>query len=141
MIKPTIADAGVIAAGLSAADQWHEWTIEQMRHLAPPFLTCEAVLTEAAFLMRHSSGGALDVVRMVENGLLETAFNLDTSEAANIAALMDKYADVPMSFADACLVRMSEQNDSAQVFTVDSDFRIYRKHGKKAIPLIIPPPK
>lgn len=51
---------------------------------------------------------------------------------------MRRYADVPMSLADACLVRMSELSDDASVLTLDSDFRIYRRLGRQAIPLLTP---
>jgi len=55
-----------------------------------------------------------------------------------IIALMEKYADIPMSFADASLVRMSEIHGKARVMTCDSDFSIYRKNGRQSIPLIAP---
>ncbi|HNG34544.1 MAG TPA: pilus assembly protein, partial [Blastocatellia bacterium] len=55
-----------------------------------------------------------------------------------VSKLLEKYADVPMSFADACLVRMSELYPDSAVFTLDSDFKIYRRNGRQAIPLIFP---
>lgn len=55
-----------------------------------------------------------------------------------VLALMEKYADVPMSFADACLVRMTEVSSEPMLLTTDSDFRIYRRHGRKAIPHVMP---
>ena len=51
---------------------------------------------------------------------------------------MRKYADVPMSLADACLVRMAELNAHSSVLTLDRDFRVYRKHGRQVIPLAMP---
>lgn len=53
---------------------------------------------------------------------------------------MKKYADTPMSFADACLVRMAELDDDAVVVTLDSDFTVYRKNGDQPIPLVTPQP-
>ena len=50
--------------------------------------------------------------------------------------LLRRYVDTPMSFADACLVRMTELHDDPVVFTTDSDFQIYRRNGRQAIPLI-----
>jgi predicted nucleic acid-binding protein len=61
-----------------------------------------------------------------------------SAEVKAVKALMKKYSNVPMSLADACLVRMSEQIENAVIFTTDSDFHIYRKNGKKKIDLIIP---
>ena len=51
---------------------------------------------------------------------------------------MKKYVDVPMSFADACLVRMSEVFSDPMILTTDSDFRVYRRHGRQVIPCAIP---
>ncbi len=137
MINTVIADTGVLVAFLSKNDQWREWTLEQMQSLPAPYLTCEAVIVEACFLMQNSHNGKEDVLSLVEAGILKIDFSL-SNEISEIKSLITKYKNVPMDFADACLVRMSELQDNSIVFTVDSDFRIYRKNGKKEIPLIIP---
>ncbi len=137
MIKQLIADTGVIVAFLDKRDFWNEWTNEQMRHLPIPFLTCEAVIVEACFLVAHLHNGKENVFKLVSSGVLQIEFSLQ-SEIESIETLMKKYKDVPMDFADACLVRMSELIENSVVLTVDSDFRIYRKNGKNEIPLIIP---
>lgn len=134
---PTIADTGVIVGLIYQKDQWHEWTVEQSKNLAPPFFTCEAVITEACFLLHNVSDGEQKVLGMVADGYLQIDFSL-TDEVAVIKSLMKKYENVPMSFADACLVRMSELIENSIVFTIDSDFLIYRKDKKKEIPLIFP---
>ena len=137
MIKPSIADTGVIVAFLDKRDSWNVWTIEQMRRLPIPFLTCEAVIVEACFLMAHLPNGKENVLKLVSSGVLQIDFSLQT-EIEAVEKLIKKYADVPMDFADACLVRMSEQVENSIVFTTDSDFHIYRKNGKQKIDLIIP---
>lgn len=55
-----------------------------------------------------------------------------------VAAFMQKYASVPMSFADACLVRMSETMADPLILTTDSDFRVYRRHSRQMIPVLCP---
>ena len=55
-----------------------------------------------------------------------------------VLALMQKYADVPMSLADACLVRMTETHSDPVVLTTDSDFRIYRRHSRQVVPCVMP---
>lgn len=134
---PTIADTSVIVGLIYQKDQWHEWTCSQSKSLLPPFLTCEAVICEACFLLQNVSGGEQKILGMVADGYLQIDFSL-TNEAASIKSLMKKYENVPMSFADACLVRMSELIENSSVFTIDSDFLIYRKDKKKEIPLIFP---
>ena len=137
MINRIIADTGIIVAFLSQRDQWRAWTTEQMRHAPAPYLTCEAVIAEACYILRSTPGGKSDVLSMVEAGILKVEFSL-AAESAAIAALIKKYNNVSMSFADACLVRMSEIIEDSVVFTVDSDFLVYRKSGRKRIPLIYP---
>ena len=87
--------------------------------------------------MRSKQGGKDDVLKMLTSGVLQIDFSL-ADEVSAVKTLMKKYADVPMSLADACLVRMSEIIDGSAVFTLDGDFHIYRKNGKSKISLIIP---
>jgi len=135
--QPVIADAGVIVGLIYERDQWNEWTRAQAVNLPVPYLTCEAVITEACYLLQNVSDGEEKVLQMIELGVLQVSFSL-SAEVKAVKALMKKYSNVPMSLADACLVRMSELVDNSVVFTTDSDFHIYRKNGKKKIDLIIP---
>ena len=135
--SPVIADTGVIVGLIYEKDQWHEWAFEQSKHLLPPFYICESVITEACFLLHHLPDGEQKVLGMLAAGHLQIDFSL-SAEAESIKNLMKKYADVPMSLTDACLIRMSELIENSIVFTIDSDFLIYRKDGKKKIPLIYP---
>lgn len=76
-------------------------------------------------------------MRLVERGFIKSSFSLD-NEAEDVRRLMARYASVPMSFADACLVRMSEVHESAILLTFDTDFTVYRRHGRGEIPLLMP---
>ncbi len=137
MIRSTIADTGVLVGLIDKDDQWHSWVAEQAKDLGTPWLTCEAVIAEACHLLRHVHDGPKNVLELVELGVLAIDFSL-SKEISDVSRLVNKYTDVPMDFADACLVRISELVENSFVFTVDSDFRIYRKNLKKEIPLIIP---
>lgn len=137
MIKATIADTSVIVALLYEKDEWHEWTKKEAGNLPPPFLTCEAVITEASHLLYGKPQAQKNLLAFLEEGFIEIPFSL-SAEAAKVQTLMQKYADVPMDLADACLVRMSELIKNAVVFTLDGDFLIYRKNGRQEIPTIIP---
>ena len=66
------------------------------------------------------------------------AFDL-AEELGNILKLMEKYEEVPMSLADACLVRMSEKLADPVILTTDADFRVYRRHGRQIVPCLTPP--
>ena len=100
-------------------------------------LTCEPVLTEAAFLLKREGREADPLFELLERGVIRIALNLQ-EEGADLRALMHRYRNRPMSLADACLVRLSELHTNAEVFTLDSDFRIYRRHGNKVIPVLMP---
>ena len=100
-------------------------------------LTCEPALGEAAFIVKRLGGDSSAVPALVEKGVLRIAFSVQ-DQAAYLAALMRRYAQVPMSLTDACLVRMTELLDDAVLVTFDSDFRIYRRHTRKVIPLLAP---
>jgi len=135
--KSIIIDTGVLVALLDKREQFHQWTTEQAQNLNPPFFTCEAVISETCFLLRSFHKGIDAVLSMIEDEILQIDFSL-SSEISVIKSSMNKYENVPMSLADSCLVRMSELIDNSVVFTIDSDFLIYRKHGKRVIPLIFP---
>ncbi len=137
MINRIIADTGAIVAALDRGETNHEWALENFRTLSKPFLTCEAVINEVCYLMRSSRNGERDALYLLSAGALTIDFAL-AEEVENIISLMKKYESVPMSLADGCLVRMSEMIPDSSVFTLDSDFLVYRKNRNGRIPLIIP---
>ncbi len=110
---------------------------ERFAELPAPFVTCEPVLAETFFLLSRQSGGARHFFELLASGLLEVNFAV-MGEHLALSRLVAKYKDLPMSLADACLVRMAEQRADAMVFTLDSHFRTYRKNGRQAIPVIMP---
>lgn len=99
--------------------------------------SCEAVVSEAWYLLRNSRKGQAALLDLLERGLLSIDFALG-SELVPVRRLVDRYRDRPMSLADACLVRMAELYDEASILTLDSDFSVYRKNGRQVITLIAP---
>ncbi|MDQ3129428.1 MAG: pilus assembly protein [Acidobacteriota bacterium] len=132
-----IADAATIVALIDKRDGFHQWTAAQAANLPLPFLTCEAVISECCYLLHHIYQGEQTVLAYLKKGILQIDFSL-SNEIEAVQTLMRKYETVPMSLANACLVRMSELMDNSVVFTLDGDFHIYRKNGKKKIDLIVP---
>lgn len=133
----TLLDAGPLVAYLSDRDKWHSWAVNQFSQLRPPLISCESVLSEACFLVRRKGGEPADVLRLLQRQAFVIAFDLETEPIA-VETLMRRYSDAPMSLADACLVRLSELHSDCRVFTLDSDFRRYRRHGRQVIPLLSP---
>jgi hypothetical protein len=95
------------------------------------------VLSEAVFLLRSFPEGVDAVMALVEQGLVEVPFRLG-AEASLVRRLMARYSSVPMSLADACLVRMAELHPDAPVATVDGGFRTYRRSGRRVINTLMP---
>ncbi len=137
MKHKVLVDTGPLVALLNARDCRHAWCKDRMAVIRPPLLTCEAVLSETAFLVRRVEGGSDLLLEFAAKGLIQVAFQVEP-EINAIRRLMRRYANVPMSLADACLVRMAEQIPQSEVLTFDSDFCVYRKHGRQVIPLIMP---
>ncbi|QXD15868.1 hypothetical protein GQ464_002660 [Rhodocaloribacter litoris] len=132
-----LADTGPIVAYLREKDAFFGWAYEQFSTLPLPFLTCEAVLTEAAYVLYRSGGYPEAVMELVSAGALRVGFHME-KEADALKNLLQRYRDIPMDLADACMVRMSELYPDSALLTVDSDFLIYRKHERDVIPLITP---
>jgi len=136
-MKRTLLDAGPLVAYLSARDQHHDWSVRQLVALRPPLITCEPVLAEACFLLQRNGGRPADVLKLIQRGIFQVEFDIET-EAAPLETLMGRYADTPMTLADACLVRLSELYADCRLFTIDSDFDRYRRNGRQIIPLLAP---
>jgi len=136
-MKHAIVDTGSIVALLNARDEYHDWARDAFGEIEPPLLTCEAVIAEACFVLRGIRGGQDAVMELLERGIVRPQFSL-ARELTSVRKLMQRYASVPMSVADASLVRMSEIDTRTTVVTLDSDFRVYRRNGRQVVPLISP---
>ena len=134
---PGLLDTGPLVSFLASGLRHHAWACEQWKLLRPPLLTCEPVLTEAAFLLKREGREADAIFALLERGAIRVALNIQ-DEQADLRALMNRYRNKPMSLADACLVRLAELHAGAEVLTLDSDFRVYRRHGNKVIPVAMP---
>lgn len=137
MQKGIIIDTGVLVAFLMSRDKFHDWAVNSLTNIEYPLLTCEAVLTEVCFLLQRVHSGRDKALELVRQGYIDISFCLD-QEIEAVEMLMQRYESVPMSLADACLVRMSEIYTNSAILTLDSDFIIYRKHRNQIIPLIMP---
>lgn len=135
MATSVIVDAGFLVALLSRRDSHHKWAVLIASDNPPPWFTCEAVLSEAFHLLGQR--GAPVLIAMLSREALSASFSLDGNMEA-VIAFLQKYSSVPMSLADACLVRMSETMADPLILTTDSDFHVYRRHSRQAIPIAFP---
>ena len=140
MKKPSVlrtavlVDTGPLVAMLHTHDGYHDRVVAQLATMKPPFITCEAVLAEASYLLGHLPNGRNALLEMVGEGILTISMDI-SSHAGPLLAMVKRYASVPMSLADACMVRLSELNPHSELWTLDSDFSVYRKNGRHVIPL------
>lgn len=136
-MRQAILGTGPLVAFFNPRDEHHVWALEETRTLATPLVTCEAVLTEAHHLLGRVPRARLAMRQWVGLGRVTTPLRFD-EQAKDVVRLLEQYADQPMDFADACVVRLAEMLGLA-VFTTDvRDFSVYRIRRREAIPLIAP---
>ena len=135
MARNVLVDAGYLVALLSRRDTHHRWAAAQPQRFPPPWGTCEAVLSETFHLL--GARGGPSVAALLQRRTLVPSFDLG-DELEPVLKLLQKYADVPMSLADACLVRMTETRGDPIILTTDADFRIYRRHSRQVVPCATP---
>jgi uncharacterized protein len=139
MLQQVIVDTGILVALIDRNDRHHAWVTAQLTQVVPPLLTCEAVISEAWFLLQRVRNGRETLLQLLNHRQVEVQFDLNT-ELEMVVDLLKRYRSVPVSLADAELVRMAELYAQSSVFTLDSDFQIYRKNRDRIIPLITPLP-
>jgi len=132
-----IVDTGPLVAFFDRSERYHRWAAERVEELDAPLLVCEPVLTEAIYLLARFPRAQDALFNLLQNGALAVAFRLAEHIGA-LHRLLRKYRDTPMSLADACVVRMAEIHENHSVLTLDSDFAVYRKHGRVPITLMHP---
>jgi len=132
-----IVDTGPLVSLINRRDRYHEWVRTELATIQPPLLSCEAVLSEAWFLLQRVSNGRETLVGLLNSQQILVPFQFN-QEVESITELLTKYTSVPVSLADACLVRMAEQHPQSHILTLDSDFQIYRKFKNQPIPVIMP---
>ncbi len=135
-MKPVIFDTGPLVAWLCPRDKHHAWVRRVFTGIRPGGIVCESVLAEVCHLAAREGIPRGRVIEFILDGGFRVV-SLD-ADLPLIRDLLNRYADTPMDFADACVTRLAELHDGSPVCTTDSDFLIFRKHGSEAIPVIAP---
>jgi len=137
-LKPVLLDTGVIVALLDRSERFHETCVECLQDLAAPLVTCEAVIAESCYLLRHVRGAADAILENVETGIFQIPIHLSQS-ATRVRHIFRKYKDREVDLADACLVYLAEQLGVGDILTLDRDFEVYRWGANKHFRFLIPP--
>lgn len=134
MAGELLLDTGALVSLLDRSQRYHAECLAVFEAWDAPVVSTEAVLTEATHLMRGVSGGAETCLGFFLAGGATLVPANDVS-LARCKELMERYADLPMDYADASLVTLAEDLVTQAVFTIDGDFEIYRIHGRKRFQL------
>jgi predicted nucleic acid-binding protein len=135
-VKPVLLDTGCIVGLLDRSEEHHDACVEAVSALEDPLVTCEAVVAESCYLLRNLRGAPEAVLENVERDAFLVPFRLKAS-TSRVIHLMKKYRDVPMDFADACLVSLAESLQTARILTLDRDFRFYRWGRDRPFDLLV----
>ncbi len=132
-----LCDTGPLVAFFNRADQHHAWAKEQFAHIFQPLKTCEAVISETIFVLQSDGLSPDPLFETLARGKLLNSFAA-ADYWPDLRRFIKKYENLPMSLADASLVKMSELSSNCKILTTDRHFRIYRRNERLVIPLIAP---
>jgi uncharacterized protein len=136
-MKRVLVDTGPLVAIMSRADHYHETCVEALHDLPGPLFSCWPVITEAAWLLRRHAGSARQLLKAISEGFLEL-LPIQSTEAAEIGKLMEKYRNIRPQLADAALVYLAARDGFDMIFTLDRrDFSVYQA-GRKGAFRIVP---
>ena len=135
-MKPVLLDTGVIVALLDRDERFHQACAETIRGLESPLVTCEAVITESCYLLRGLPGAPEAVIENVVAGIFQLPFQL-SREAAAVKQVLRKFRDRGIDLADACLIRLADEFETADILTLDKDFQIYRWGRNKPFRILL----
>lgn len=132
-----LVDTGFLVALYDKREPMHSECLRIYQDCLAQLVTCEAVLSEAFYLLRNVHGAIQGVLQSVQESILQIPFTLSESASA-VADLMDKYRDTPADFADACLIQLANELDTGDILTLDSDFKRYRWRRNRVFNLLVP---
>jgi uncharacterized protein len=124
-VNDVLLDTGCIVALLDRGERAHGRCVEALRTVSGRLVTCEAVIAESCYLLRHHRGAGETILSNVERGAFQIPLRLDEMAGA-VRGHMKRYARVPMDLADGCLVALADLLGTGRILTLDSDFHIYR---------------
>lgn len=131
-----LLDTGPIVALLDRRERFHKQCVEAVLGTQEPLITCEIVIAEACFLLRRLKGASRDLLVDVQAGRYQIGYRL-AERGLQLGKLLDRYANIPMDLADACLVDLANLHKTGRIFTLDADFRIYRWGKSQPFELLI----
>lgn len=137
-VKSCLLDTGPLVAYLDAKDRFHTEVTHCLDAFSGQLHTTSAVVTEAMHLVSASTKGPRILAEFVSVSGLEVHDFAQPDNLEKAVDLMEKYADIPMDYADATLVLLAEQLNIPDIITLDRrGFTVFRILQKKAFRLIL----
>jgi len=131
-----LLDTGAFVALIDRDEKAHDDCVSELERWTGPIVTTEAVLTETLYLVGPQWRAQKNCIEFI----LRRAFQLiplSVKSLARVAALMERYRNVPMDFADATLVALAEELETDRIFTLDRrGFSVYRMNQRKPFRII-----
>jgi uncharacterized protein len=135
-MKKILVDSGPLIALFDSSDRHHQKSVEFVKSNKFILVTTIASITETLHLLNFNRNAQLDFIEWIKRGGVEIC-NIEHSDFARIKELTEKYRDLPMDFADSCLVLLAEKLEISSIATIDRDFSVYRINGKKRFTTIL----
>jgi predicted nucleic acid-binding protein len=129
-MKKILIDSGPLIALFDASDKYHKKSVNFIKANKFPLITTIASVTETLHLLNFNRNAQIDFIEWIHRGAVEIQ-NIENCDFGRLKELTDKYRDLPMDFADSCLVYIAEKHNINTIATIDRDFTIYRIKGKK----------
>ncbi len=137
-MRPSLLDTGPVVALLDRKDPLHEWVLPRFNRLQGRLVTTGAVVTEATFFLQDLRDGIPRLFELIANPRIEIRESFLPRQLRAASALMERYADTPMDFADATLVLLAEELGTNRILTLDErGFRTYRYGRNLAFTLVL----
>ena len=135
-MKKILIDSGPLIALFDSSDKYHHEAVNFIKTNKFPLITTLASITETLHLLDFNRNAQIDFLEWVHRGAVEI-YNIENSDFERLRAITEKYRDLPMDFADSCLVYLAEKLNLNTIATIDRDFTIYRIQGRRKFKIIL----
>ena len=135
-MKKILIDSGPLIALFDSSDKYHNKAVNFIKSNKYPLVTTIASVTETLHLLNFNRNAQIDFIEWIHKGAVEIQ-NIENSDFRRLKELIEKYRDLPMDFADSCLVYLAEKLSLNTIATIDRDFTIYRINGRKKFKVIL----
>ena len=135
-MKKILIDSGPLIALFDSSDKYHQEAVDFIKTNKYPLATTLASITETLHLLDFNRNAQIDFLEWVHRGAVEI-HNIENSDFKRLRELTEKYRDLPMDFADSCLVYLAEKLNLNTIATIDRDFTIYRIQGRRKFKTIL----